>query len=169
MKKIIALLIISSFCITTSYAMEFKDVPHGFWAYSEIEKLTTKGIISGYSETQFLPQKYVTRQEYAVMIIKAIEQENILVNDMYTFDDVDKSHWSWPYIVRAVDLDIMKTSDGYFYPNELVTRSEIITFLVNILKTEHITKKEAILALQNTYFDFVYVFYYVLCYCNLYH
>ena len=154
MKKIIALLIISSFCITTSYAMEFKDVPHGFWAYSEIEKLTTKGIISGYSETQFLPQKYVTRQEYAVMIIKAIEQENILVNDMYTFDDVDKSHWSWPYIVRAVDLDIMKTSDGYFYPNELVTRSEIITFLVNILKTEHITKKEAILALQNTYIDF---------------
>lgn len=154
MKKIIALLIISLFCITTSYAMEFKDVPHGFWAYREIEKLTTKGIISGYSETQFLPQKYVTREEYAVMIIKAIEQENILVNDMYTFDDVDKSHWSWPYIVRAVDLDIMKTVDGYFYPNELVTRSEIITFLVNILKTEHITKKDAILALQNTYVDF---------------
>ena len=88
------------------------------------------------------------------MVIKAIEQENMLVNDMYTFDDVDKSHWSWPYILRAVDLDIMKTTDGYFYPNELVTRSEIITFLVNILKTEHITKREAILALQNTYIDF---------------
>ena len=154
MKKIITLLIIVLCSITNAYAIEFEDVPHGFWAYKEIDKLTTKGIINGYSETQFAPQKYITRAEYAVMVIKAIEQENMLVNDMYTFDDVDKSHWSWPYILRAVDLDIMKTTDGYFYPNELVTRSEIITFLVNILKTEHITKREAILALQNTYIDF---------------
>ena len=154
MKKIIALLIIALCGITNSYAMEFEDVPQGFWAYKEIDKLTSKGIISGYSETQFMPRKYVTRAEYAVMVIKAIEQENRLVNDMYTFDDVDKTHWSWPYILRAVDLDIMKTTDGYFYPNELVTRSEIITFLANILKTEHIAKKDAIVALQNTYLDF---------------
>ena len=103
MKKIIALLIIALCGITNSYAMEFEDVPQGFWAYKEIDKLTSKGIISGYSETQFMPRKYVTRAEYAVMVIKSIEQENRLVNDMYTFDDVDKSHWSWPYILRAVD------------------------------------------------------------------
>ena len=103
MKKIITLLIIVLCSITNAYAIEFEDVPHGFWAYKEIDKLTTKGIINGYSETQFAPQKYITRAEYAVMVIKAIEQENMLVNDMYTFDDVDKSHWSWPYILRAVD------------------------------------------------------------------
>ena len=154
MKKIISLLIIAFLSMTSSFAMEFEDVPQGFWAYKEIDKLTNKGIISGYSSTLFAPQNYITRAEYAVMVIKAIEQENMLVNDMYTFDDVDKSHWSWPYILRAVDLDIMKTTDGYFYPNELVTRSEMITFLVNLLKTEHISKKDAIIALQNAYVDF---------------
>ncbi|MBQ8887777.1 MAG: S-layer homology domain-containing protein [Candidatus Gastranaerophilales bacterium] len=154
MKKIISILFLLLCSASSSMAMEFSDVPHGFWAYREIDKLTDKGIISGYSNEIFAPQKYVTRAEYAVMIIKAIEQENILINDMYAFEDVEKSHWAWPSIIRAVDLDIIKSIDGYFYPNELVTRSEMITFLTNILKTEHISKQEAIVALQNAYIDF---------------
>ena len=44
--------------------------------------------------------------------------------------------------------------DFLFYPNDFVTRAEIITFLVNILKSEGITKKEALVALQNNYSDF---------------
>lgn len=154
MKKIISLLFLLICFAGHSVAMEFEDVPQGFWAYREIDKLTTKGIISGYSDTLFAPQKYVTRAEYAVMVIKAIEQENVLVNDMYAFEDVEISHWAWPSVVRAVDLDIMRAVDGYFYPDEPVTRSEMITFLTNILKTEHISKQEAIIALQNAYIDF---------------
>ena len=72
MKKIISLLIIAFLSMTSSFAMEFEDVPQGFWAYKEIDKLTNKGIISGYSSTLFAPQNYITRAEYAVMVIKAI-------------------------------------------------------------------------------------------------
>lgn len=155
MKKILSLLVLILFCASTSFAMDFSDVPQGFWAYKEINKLTDDGIISGYSTTIFNPQKYITRNEYAVMIIKAIEQEDRLVNGTYSFEDLPKSHWSWSYVVRAVDLDILRVSeDGYLYPNDYVTRSEIITFLVNILKTEDISKKDAVLALQNAYIDF---------------
>lgn len=155
MKKILSLLVLILLCSCASFAMEFTDVPQGFWAYKEINKLTDDGIISGYSDTLFNPQKYITRAEYAIMVIKAIGEENRLVNDTYSFEDLPKAHWAWPYVIRAVDLDILRVGeDSFFYPDELVTRGEIITFLVNILKTEDIQKKEALLALQNAYIDF---------------
>ncbi len=138
-----------------SYSMEFKDIPQGFWAYEQIDKLTNEKIISGYENNMFLPDKYVTRAEYAAMVIKAIGQENLTVEEMYSFDDIDYKHWAWNYVLRAVNLDIIKpVSESYFYPDDYVTRSDVITFLVNILKSEDITKKEAIVALQNAYEDF---------------
>lgn len=140
---------------TYVYALEFKDINHGFWAYKEIDLLTDEGIISGYPDNEYLPQKLVTRAEYAAMVIKTIGQENIPIETMYTFEDIDNSHWAWGYILRAINLDILKpASDSYFYPNDYVTRSEVITFLVNILKSEDIGKKGAIIALQNSFDDF---------------
>ena len=137
------------------FAMEFNDIPHGFWAYKQIDKLTDEGIISGYPDGNFLPSKLVTRAEYAAMVIKAIGQSDRPVDVMYSFEDIDVNHWAWPYVVRALNLDILKpVSDNYFYPDDYITRSEVITFLVNILKSENITKKGAITALQNAYADF---------------
>ncbi len=137
------------------YALEFADIKHGFWAYKEIDFLTDEGIISGYPDNEYLPQKLVTRAEYAAMVIKTIGQENIPIETMYTFEDIDNSHWAWGYILRALNLDILKpSSDSYFYPDDYITRSEVITFLVNILKSEDISKKDAIIALQNSFDDF---------------
>lgn len=156
LKKIIFILIISSFlCSERAFSMEFQDVEHGFWAYKEIDALTDEGIISGYPDNLFLPSKKVTRAEYAAMVIKALKQETIPIENMYTFEDIGPSHWAWSYVLRALNLDILKpAADGYFYPDDYVTRSEIITFLVNLLKTEDISKKDAIIALQNVYVDF---------------
>lgn len=157
MKKnlIRTLLLFLLFVPTYVYALEFKDINHGFWAYKEIDLLTDEGIISGYPDNEYLPQKLVTRAEYAAMVIKTIGQENIPIETMYTFEDIDNSHWAWGYILRAINLDILKpASDSYFYPNDYVTRSEVITFLVNILKSEDIGKKGAIIALQNSFDDF---------------
>lgn len=142
-------------CTNASYSAEFSDIPHGFWAYKEIDKLTDENLISGYPNNKFLPYKPVTRAEYAAMVIKVLGQENLTVETMYSFNDIDNTNWAWPYVIRAVNLDILKPADdGNFYPDDYITRSEVITFLVNILKSEGITKKETIMALQNFYLDF---------------
>lgn len=155
LKNIILALLITFGFTQNSQAMEFQDIPHGFWAYKQIDKLTNDKIISGYPDDMFLPEKLVTRAEYAAMVIKTIGQENLQVETMYSFEDINHSHWAWNYIIRAVNLDILKPIDGsYFYPDDYITRSEVITFLVNILKSEDITKKDAIVALQNAYDDF---------------
>ena len=136
-------------------AMEFEDVEHGFWAYQEIDKLTDEGVINGYPDNLFMPEKLVTRAEYAAIVIKALKQDKIPIEKMYSFEDIGPEQWAWGYVLRALNLDILKpASDGFFYPDDYVTRSEIITFLVNLLRTEDISKKEAIIALQNAYTDF---------------
>lgn len=155
MKKLIYSLALIFTMTNAAWAMQFNDIPHGFWAYNEIDRLTNEGIISGYSDNTYLPQKLVTRAEYAAMIIKALGQETIPIQNMYTFEDIGAEHWAWSYVLRALNLDILKpAADGYFYPDDYITRSEVITLLSNILKTEHISKKEAIIALQNSYIDF---------------
>ena len=156
-KNIIKIIILFSFMISVLRveALKFSDIDHGFWAYKEIDSLTNMGIITGYPNDKYLPQKLVTRAEYASMVIKTIGQENIPIETMYSFEDVDNNHWAWNYILRAVNLDILKpVNNSYFYPDDYITRSEVITFLVNILKSEDITKKEAIIALQNSFDDF---------------
>lgn len=156
-KKLIQIFLMLYFLMNASsvYALEFSDIDHGFWAYKEIDELTDKGIITGYPDNKYLPQKYITRAEYAAMLIKALGLENVEIEEMYTFEDIGPENWAWKYVLIALNYDILKpASDSHFYPNDYVTRSEIITFLVNLLKTEDITKKDAIIALQNAYVDF---------------
>ena len=41
--------------MNNSYSMEFVDIPHGFWAYKQIDLLTDEKIISGYPNDYFMP------------------------------------------------------------------------------------------------------------------
>ena len=143
------------FSVNSAFALQYKDVPIGFWAYGQIDELSNEELISGFSDNTFRPGSKITRAEYCALIIKAIGQENIPIETMYSFEDLPNTNWAWGYVERAINLDIIKpASESYFYPKDPVTRREMITFLVNILKSEDITKKEAIQALQNAYLDF---------------
>ncbi|MCD7879262.1 MAG: S-layer homology domain-containing protein [Candidatus Gastranaerophilales bacterium] len=151
--KIICLaLLFTLINVNLSYGIDYDDVPQGFWAYAAINGLSQEGILFGYPDNMFQPEKYVTRAEYASMTVRALNQQNSVIDTMYSFEDISPSDWGWNYVIRAVNLDIIKPSDdGYFYPDDYITKTEIITFLVNILKTEDITDKEALTALQNNY------------------
>ncbi len=143
------------FSVNSAFALQYKDVPIGFWAYGQIDELSNEELISGFSDNTFRPNSRITRAEYCALIIKAIGQENIPIETMYSFEDLPNTNWAWGYVERAINLDIIKpASESYFYPKDPVTRRERITFLLNILKSEDITKKEAIQALQNAYLDF---------------
>ncbi len=147
-------LIVFLFGINEAFALQFNDVNHGFWAYKEIDMLSNKKIINN-NNANFYPNNNITRAQFCTMVIKALKLENMNIDKMYTFEDVDNTHWAWKYIIRAVNLGIVKGDEsGNFYPDGFITRSEVIKFLVNLLRTEDITKKDAINALQNNYLDY---------------
>ena len=138
-----------------AFAMKFNDVPEGYWAYAAIDKMADLMYADGYPEGDFKPEQYITRAEYATMIVKAIDQVDAPIDTMHFFEDVTPSHWAYKYIIKAADLDIFESLDEkYFYPEEFVPRSEIITFLVNILKSEDISRKEASEVLKTKYLDY---------------
>lgn len=153
--KLIILFSVILLSLNNAYAKDFVDVEKSFWAYPAIDKMTNQKYMDLYQGRYFKPSEYVTRLEFAEMMIKALDKEDYHIETMYSFEDISNQHPKWRYVIKAVNLDILRpASDTFFYPDDCVTRAEMITFLANILKTEHITKKEAIMALQNYYLDF---------------
>lgn len=53
--------------------MKFIDVPETHWAYKAIEELAEMGIINGYEDGTFQPNKPVTRAEVAAIITRLQE------------------------------------------------------------------------------------------------
>jgi len=50
----------------------FSDVPHGYWAYVQIEALAASGITAGCGGGNYCPESTVTRAEMAVFLAKAL-------------------------------------------------------------------------------------------------
>lgn len=53
-------------------AKQFKDVKQSDWHYSVVDELSNKGIINGYEDNTFKPQKSVTYSEFLTLLNNAI-------------------------------------------------------------------------------------------------
>lgn len=157
MKKnygIILSLILVIIASLPSSAVQYGDVPVGYWAYNEIDRLTNENIMSG-KDNLFRPASFITRKEYAKVLVKLIGGEKIPIEKTYSFEDINSSDPDWKYAVRALNFDILTPVEtSRFEPDGYVTRIDMITFAVNLLRSEGITKKEALNALQNAYDDY---------------
>jgi len=77
-KRIIALLVISIFClcsVAAAAANPFTDVPANHWAYGAINSLVKAGIVDGDGK-KFQGDKTMTRYEVAQIVAKAIAKED---------------------------------------------------------------------------------------------
>jgi len=59
--------------------VKFKDVPKNHWARAEIEQLATAGLLRGYPNRTFQPNKKVTRREFETMVSSARQLPPTLV------------------------------------------------------------------------------------------
>ena len=134
MKKFSILLLISSILLTFSLhnpvsakGKQFSDVV-GLWAEVEINYLSGEGVIGGYPDGLFKPNREITRYQAAAMLKKAL---NIPTNEkpISSFKDISKD--SPMYIIAATmnELGIMKGSNGYFRPGETLSRAQMAVIL----------------------------------------
>jgi hypothetical protein len=101
----------------------YADLPEGYWARKPIEYLATLGIMGGYPDKTFRPDKALTRAELAVTLVKAKELKT--EPGAVGFDDVRTTDWFAPYIKAAVDRKYMQGyPDNSFRPGQQVTRAE---------------------------------------------
>ena len=112
------------------FAADYSDLNKKHWAYSVIMDMTSKKILSGYPDNTFMPDKTVTRAEFAKILTLTLnlnEKNNIL------FQDVTKEHWAYNYIeVASKYLSAYKGENNtvYFRPSDEAVREDVAVSVV---------------------------------------
>lgn len=108
---------------TPKATISFADVPAGYWALPYIQDLGKRGILEG-SGGEFLPDRPVTRAEFAAMLQKAFFDQ-APVRAATDFKDVLPSYWGLPAIREAVKLGFMSGyTDGNFRATKPIPKLE---------------------------------------------
>jgi hypothetical protein len=108
---------------------KFSDVSDNYWAVDPIEKLATTGIIAGFPNGTFGPDKPISRAEFSALLIKARGGEAPRITSA-PFEDVPANHWAARYIKASVNAGLSNGyPDGTFKPGKTVSRAEAITVI----------------------------------------
>ncbi|WP_164931618.1 S-layer homology domain-containing protein [Longirhabdus pacifica] len=118
----------------------FQDVNQDFWAANQIEAAYREGIINGYSEGQFAPDEWITREQMAVMAMNAFGYRGgevfALGYQDVTYSDADMiSDYALQSIASASQLGILQgDANQRFMPQEQATRAQAATVLTLLLQ-----------------------------------
>jgi len=94
---------------------QFSDVPTNHWAYQAVMEMAKLGILNGYSDGTFRPEDNVTREEFAKMMVLAL---NLPINEPVSpyFKDVKNSYWAYKFVESAKSyLTGYQKADGMYF------------------------------------------------------
>lgn len=106
----------------------------GHWAEAVISQAVSAGVVSGYPDGTFKPDADVTRAEFAVMLINALNVPTPGTTLTFT-DSSDIGAWAQAAVAQAVQAGILNGySDGSFRPDAVITRAEMAVMAARALK-----------------------------------
>lgn len=100
-------------------AKSFTDVKQSDWHYSVVDELSTKGIITGYEDNTFKPQKSVSYAEFLTLL-------NNSIGEKQAPDYTNPTQWYKP------TFDYLKTKGvitNIANPNQTISRNEMAKYL----------------------------------------
>ena len=121
------------FCVNVQVALAplacgYVDVtPEYAWAYDAIQYFSEKGVLSGTGNGMFSPEQVVTREQFAKLLVTALELP-LADDELQVYTDVSPDRWSFKYIEAA--RQYMGISDMRFEPERSATREEVIQAIV---------------------------------------
>ena len=114
--------------VTTTVA--FSDVSADAWYAKAVNTLASLGMVSGYPDGTFHPDAPITRAEFATIAL-AFAYEPLTASCNY--NDVPTSAWFYTYVAQATTYGWIGGSNGYFRPNDNITRAEVSVIVNNML------------------------------------
>ena len=135
MKKIravMASLLSVALLSSTVSAATFPDVDANADYAAAIEYVSEIGLMVGYGDGTFQPDKTVSRAEMATVLCKMMEEDWDLKQDGSVFSDVPTTHWANGYVVKAAALGCLSGyGNGKFGPDDTVTYEQALTMVIN--------------------------------------
>ena len=134
LKKITALVIVLAMALSSvAFAATFTDVSEDASYNEAVQIMTSLGLLVGYEDGTFGPDKTITRAEFAAVMVRAMNMEDAAkgasVNTGFT--DVPADHWSSGYVAVASQAGlILGYGDGTFGPDNEVLYEEAIKMIV---------------------------------------
>lgn len=116
--------------------LPFEDILENSQYFTVLKKLKEIGLVSGYGDGTFKPDREVSRAEAITFILKAID-EKLKEQLEKTFPDVPLTAWFSKYVFTAFELGFVKGyPDGSFRPDSPVTLAEFFTMYFVAAKTD---------------------------------
>ena len=137
-----ATIVVKALGLTPKANGKFKDVASNAWYAAYVGTANTYGIVNGVSDTEFNPEGTITRQEAAVMTIRAAklcgldtamseaEQNDILCDYM---DYRQIASWAKESMAYCYWNEILNTDDLNAEPTREILRGEVAEMLYRML------------------------------------
>ncbi len=130
------------YVVTLACTARFNDVCPDFWAYSYIECLASRGIISGYTDGSFRPNNLITRGQLAKIVSNSAGFSES--HNTQTFADIVVGSTFYQYVERLASRSIISGypcggpgepcgpgNRPYFRPNANTTRGQTAKIVSN--------------------------------------
>ncbi len=143
MKRTLALIVVFTIALivglsTSVSAAEFPDVPITHVNYDAIMRLTDMGVVAGYDDGTFCPDKEITRTEFCALVARTLgyNKDTYVVKDL-PFSDVPENYWGRAYISFCYERGLINgMGDGTFAPADKVTLAQVGKVVVCTINRE---------------------------------
>lgn len=117
----------------------FADIHAGDWYADDVAAASAAGLIQGVSDEEFSPNAQITREQMAVLLVRAFEYKQgkaIHANDALQGykDEAAVSEWAKAEVNKAITAGLMSgKEDGLFDPSSDAVRVETAQAIMNLL------------------------------------
>lgn len=124
--------------LTIHHPYAFDDLDSFDWAVEAIEDLAAKGIVNGTGERQFSPDSAVTRADFLVLLMRALDLKGTVGQP---FDDIDADVYYVQPVTIARNLGIVQGDEAnQFHPQASNTREDMMVLTDRALRvSKHLT------------------------------
>ena len=130
-KLLIAALLMTTLATPIAYAASFSDVSQTHPHFVAIADLSEAGILNGYPDGSFQPDRIVNRVEALKVILGGANVQVATETTENPFSDTPKEQWYSPFVAKAKELGIVNGNpDGSFAPDRQVKRAEFMKMLL---------------------------------------
>lgn len=100
------------------------------WARDSIVQAVRQGIVKGYEDGSFAPQKPITRAEFLSLLVRVLAYQPEAVQTKPLYPDVTESDWFYGELESAAANGLITpNAQENFRPNDSLTREEMAVFL----------------------------------------